>query len=260
MNASLVFQSAAASDVGRKRTLNEDAVLDRPEIGLWAVADGMGGHGGGDVASHAIVEGLSRIGAPTSAPQLLDDFEARVGEAHDAMRTLAELRGGGVVGSTLAALLIHDANYACVWCGDSRVYRLRDGAFEQLSHDHSEVQELVDRGVLDKAEAKTWPRANVVTRAVGASEQPELEIVDGRVSPGDRFLICSDGLTAHVEDAEIAERLGAPEPRRVCDELVALTLERGARDNVSVVTIFCDANNLTVKMDAPFSRPGAPPI
>jgi len=260
MNASLVFRSAAATDVGRKRTLNEDAVVDRPEIGVWAVADGMGGHGGGDAASRALVDGLARMSAPTSAPALLDDFEARVGEAHDAMRTLAELRGGGVVGSTLAALLIHDANYACVWCGDSRVYRLRDGAFEQLSHDHSEVQELVDRGVLDKAEAKTWPRANVVTRAVGASEQPELEIVDGRVSPGDRFLICSDGLTAHVEDAEIAERLGAPEPRRVCDELVALTLERGARDNVSVVTIFCDANNLTVKMDAPFSRPGAPPI
>jgi len=166
MNASLVIQSDALTDVGRKRSLNEDAVLNRPEIGVWAVADGMGGHGGGDVASRAIVDGLSRIAPAVSASQLLDDFEARIAAAHEDLRALARHEGRPVIGSTLAALIIYEANYACVWCGDSRVYRLRSGALAQLSHDHSEVQDLVDRGVLEKAEAKSWPRANVVTRAI----------------------------------------------------------------------------------------------
>jgi serine/threonine protein phosphatase PrpC len=246
MAASLTFRSAATSDVGKKRTLNEDAVLARPEIGLWAVADGMGGHGGGDIASRALVDALGRLPPPPSASALLDEFEARVGAVNGALRELARREGRPVIGATLAALLIYGAHFACVWCGDSRVYRLRDGVLEQLSHDHSEVQDLVDRGVLDKAEAKSWPRGNIVTRAIGASDQAELEIVDGPVASSDRFLICSDGLTAHVEDDEIAAHLAGADPRSICDALIALTLQRGAADNVSVVVVVCDDREVTV--------------
>ena len=241
MTASLRFRSAALTDVGRKREHNEDAVLDRPEIGLWAVADGMGGHGGGDVASRTIVEELVRLAPPTSAAAFLDAFEASVSVAHDELRAFARREGRGLVGSTLAALLIFDNHFACVWCGDSRVYRWRGGKLDQVSHDHSEVQELIDRGALDKDDAKTWPRANIVTRAVGATEALELEIVDSPVAAGERFLLCSDGLSAHVDEPEIAAALAAGEPRVVCEALVGLTLKRGARDNVSVIVVFCDA-------------------
>jgi len=241
VTASLRFRSAALTDVGRKREHNEDAVLDRPEIGLWAVADGMGGHGGGDVASRTIVEELVRLAPPTSAAAFLDAFEASVSVAHDELRAFARREGRGLVGSTLAALLIFDNHFACVWCGDSRVYRWRGGKLDQVSHDHSEVQELIDRGALDKDDAKTWPRANIVTRAVGASEALELEIVDSPVAAGERFLLCSDGLSAHVDEPEIAAALAAGEPRVVCEALVGLTLKRGARDNVSVIVVFCDA-------------------
>ena len=157
------------------------------------------------------------------------------------MRAFARREGRGLVGSTLAALLIFDNHFACVWCGDSRVYRWRGGKLDQVSHDHSEVQELIDRGALDKDDAKTWPRANIVTRAVGASEALELEIVDSPVAAGERFLLCSDGLSAHVDEPEIAAALAAGEPRVVCEALVGLTLKRGARDNVSVIVVFCDA-------------------
>ncbi len=246
MAGNLGFRSAWASDVGKKRTLNEDAALARPEIGLWAVADGMGGHGGGDVASQALIEAFAKIPSPTSASALLDEFEARVGEVNTALREQARILGRPVIGTTLAALLIYDAHFACVWCGDSRVYRLRDGALRQLSHDHSEVQDLVDRGVLDKSEAKSWPRGNIVTRAIGAAEQAELEILDGPAMAGDKYLICSDGLTAHVEDHEIAAYLGGVDPQAICDSLITLTLQRGAVDNVSVIAILCEDAGVTV--------------
>ncbi len=241
MSGALRFRSAALTNVGLKRTLNEDAVLDRPEIGLWVVADGMGGHGGGDVASRAIVDALAKLAAPNSASTFLDQFEASVSTTHRGLRDFARREGKGIVGATLAALLIYDHHFACVWCGDSRVYLLRDGKLSQVSHDHSEVQELVDRGALDKADAKSWPRANVVTRAIGASEALELEIVDSRANAGDRYLLCSDGLSAHVEDAEIAVAIQGADPRATCDKLIALTLQRGARDNVSVIAVFCEA-------------------
>jgi len=246
MATNLAFRSASASDVGKQRALNEDAALARPEIGLWAVADGMGGHGGGDVASRALIQSLGGVAPPRSASDLLDEFEARVGAVNRELRELARRDGRSVIGATLAALLVYGAHFACVWCGDSRVYRWRGAVLSQLSHDHSEVQDLVDRGVLEKAEAKSWPRGNIVTRAIGAADQAELEIVDGPVVNGDRFLICSDGLTAHVEDEEIAIHLSGADPQLICDRLIALTLERGASDNVSVVVIFCEDDDKTV--------------
>jgi len=133
--------------------------------------------------------------------------------------------------------MIHGVHFACVWCGDSRVYLRRGGKFWQVSRDHSEVQELVDLGVLDEVEARSWPRRNVVTRALGASDRPELEIVDGPVHQGDRFLLCSDGLTAHLADDEIPSMLRSDDPQRACDDLLALTLRRGASDNVSLIVV-----------------------
>jgi protein phosphatase len=153
------------------------------------------------------------------------------------MRAYARAESRGVIGTTLVALLMFGEHFACLWCGDSRAYLLRAGALRQLTRDHSESQDLVDRGVLDPEEAKLWPRRNVLTRALGANDAAELEIVSDRLASGDVFLLCSDGLTGHLDEADIAAALGEDEPQAMCDRLIALTLERGASDNVTVAVV-----------------------
>jgi serine/threonine protein phosphatase PrpC len=249
MSSPFVFKTATASHVGKVREVNEDSLLARPEIGLWAVADGMGGHGGGDVASAAAVAALEQIDGSDSAAELLAQFEDRIIHVNADLRALAKSRETAVVGTTIAAILIHGAHYACVWCGDSRAYLLREGVLTQLSRDHSEVQDLVDRGILEPGEAKRWPRRNIITRALGVADQAALEIADGPLRSGDRFLICSDGLTNHVDDSEMAALLGADEPQRVCARLISLTLQRGALDNVSIVVVGCEYDTRTIRAD-----------
>ena len=233
------IRAGCATDVGLKRARNEDSLLLRPEVGLWAVADGMGGHGYGDVASRMAVDALKGLEAAPSGEALLEAVEQAVAAANREMRAFAERQGHPVLGTTLVALLMFRAHFACLWCGDSRAYLLREGVLRQLTRDHSETQDLVDRGVLDADEAKLWPRRGVLTRALGAMEAPELDLVSDRWAPGDAFLLCSDGLTAHCEDSDIAEALAGEDPQAACDGLVALTLERGASDNVTVIALRC---------------------
>jgi len=204
LDRSFRIDSVGRSDVGRVRSLNEDSLLLRPDIGVWAVADGMGGHDAGDFASQTLVGELDRLEPARSAPELLTAMEDRVIAANDTLRVTARERGEhAIIGCTLASLVIFNGAYACVWSGDSRVYRVRNGAIEQISRDHTEAQELVDRGNITAQEAKTWPRKNVITRAIGVFDSPELEMVQGRIEDGDIFVLCSDGLTEHVGDHEI---------------------------------------------------------
>jgi protein phosphatase len=249
MSSPFAFETASASHVGKVREVNEDSLIARPEIGLWAVADGMGGHGGGDVASAAVVAALGTMEGSDSAARLLAEFVDRMIRVNADLRALARARATQVIGTTIAAILIHGAHYACVWCGDSRAYRLRDSALTQISRDHSEVQDLVDRGILEPGEAKRWPRRNVITRALGVADQAALEIGDGPIMAGDRFLLCSDGLTNHVDDGEIAALLGAGDPQKACARLISLTLQRGASDNVSVIVIACEYETRTIRAD-----------
>lgn len=234
MSLSLV-ETGSVTHAGRVRAGNEDAVLSLPQIGLWAVADGMGGHAAGALASRTVVEALRSVGQPASASDLLARLEDRVLRANAELVALAASRGGAIVGSTLVALLVFGADYAAVWCGDSRLYRVREGAVTCLSRDHTEAQDLIDRGILDPAEAKTWPRRNVVTRALGVAAHPALDIETGRVMAGDCFVLCSDGLTTHVSDEEIARLAVAGSAQGAAQALVDLALDRGGTDNVSVV-------------------------
>jgi protein phosphatase len=200
----------------------------------------MGGHDAGDFASQSLVAELETLERPDNARELLAGIEERVIAANTVLRRAAAEKGPQtVIGCTLAALVIYDDAYACIWSGDSRVYRLRHGQLEQISRDHTEAQELIDRGTLTPEEAREWPRRNVITRAIGVFDQPELEMVQGRIEDGDTFVICSDGLNEHVEDHEIEDRASHHPPRRVVDELIGLTLERGAKDNVTVVAVTC---------------------
>jgi serine/threonine protein phosphatase PrpC len=253
MSSPFIFKTATASHVGKVRDVNEDSLLARPEVGLWVVADGMGGHGGGDVASSAAIAALATIEGGESASQLLARFEERMVGVNADLRALAVETARRVIGTTIAAILIHGAHYACVWCGDSRAYLMRAGALLQLSRDHSEVQDLVDRGILEPHEAKAWPRRNVITKALGVADQATLDIQDGPILAGDRFLLCTDGLTNHVHDGEIEALLGADDPQKACARLITLTLQRGASDNVSIIVVDCELDARDALID-PFQR------
>ncbi len=234
------FASASVSEVGFVRKLNEDAALDRPDLGLWVVADGMGGHDSGDYASRLIVDLLSDIPPPSSAGTLLAEARHRIEQANKALRGKAAERGlGTIIASTVVALLVYGEHFACLWAGDSRLYRLRDGEMLQVSHDHSHVQELVDVGVLTPEEADSHPQANVVTRAVGADDELALDKKHDRLQAGDIFLLCSDGLTGVVPDDGIADILRREETDQAVQILVDTALERGSRDNVTVVSVKC---------------------
>jgi serine/threonine protein phosphatase PrpC len=229
--------SCGLSHPGCVRELNEDSYLVKSESGVFAVADGMGGHDAGEIASNSIVEHLKSIGIPSSAPDLRARFEDRVESANREIQGISSSRNGAVIGSTLAALLAFESQYACVWAGDSRIYLYRQGQLFQLSRDHTEVQELLDRGAISPEEARTWPRRNVITRAIGVWEDLSLEMAHGQIQPDDKFLICSDGLIAHVSDDEIRDMLEGNPPEDTCRSLIALTLARGGSDNVTVVVI-----------------------
>ena len=232
------FECASRTHVGLRRKINEDSVFADPERGLWAVADGMGGHEAGEVASAMVADALRCL--PEAAD--IDELSGKAVEALTQVnRELIDLarsidRGPkGTIGTTVVGLAIADGSFRCFWMGDSRAYRLRDGTIERVSHDHSLVQNLVDAGMLKPEEAETHENANLITRAVGVSEQVEVDIVSGDARPGDQFLLASDGLTRVVRDEEIAAELGRSAPAQAVDNLIETVLARGAPDNVSIV-------------------------
>lgn len=230
------FESYGISHKGRVRDLNEDSYLIQQRIGLWVVADGMGGHDAGELASATIVNNLATIGIPTSAPDYRIRFEDRLSKAHMEIGQLSKARGS-TMGSTVAALLAMEGRFVCLWSGDSRIYLFRDGALTQVSRDHTEVQELLDKGMITPEEAANWPRRNVITRAVGVSEEIVVDYRQGELLPGDVFVLNTDGLTAHINDAEIEAVVAASAPRQACESLLEAVLARGGTDNVTIIIV-----------------------
>jgi serine/threonine protein phosphatase PrpC len=230
------FDAGSATHAGRVRPRNEDSHLVRTDAGLWAVADGMGGHDAGDVASQLIISALDTITAAESAIRLLEETENRILLANRQIIEMSRQRGGTVIGSTVAILLISEDHYACVWAGDSRLYLVRRDTIRQLSRDHTEIEEMLASGAVTAEEAKNWPN-NVITRAVGVQDNPELEIVTGAFEDCDIFVLCSDGLTKHVADDEIHRCVSTLDAQTSSAALVHLALERGGLDNVTVVVV-----------------------
>ena len=231
--------SAADSHVGQVRKLNEDSFLQDPANGLWAVADGVGGHSAGDYASQLVVRLLGQVGPRRSASAMLAAVREQIETSNRNLLAFAANEGIGIAASTVVALLCHGEHFACVWVGDSRIYRLRDGLIEQLTRDHSEVQELVDAGVLSAEDAKHHPRGNVVTRAVGAEEEVKPDIVADLLVPGDIFLLCSDGVSKVLDDDEIGALLRPGAPEDSIAGLIEAVLTRGAPDNTTAVVVEC---------------------
>ena len=230
--------SSSATNVGTVRSVNEDAVLERPEIGLWAVGDGMGGHDAGNVASRMIVETLAELQKPEGLNNYVVGIEDAILDANQRLLEYSEIvLDGRIVGSTFVGLLIYGQVGVCLWMGDSRLYRSRGQEFTQISRDHSQVSELLQSGAITEEEAINHPDSNVITRAVGTSEEPYLDLEVFDVQIGDTFLLCSDGLYNAVDKEDIIQHLRLNDTAVMATGLIDSALENGASDNVSVVVI-----------------------
>jgi serine/threonine protein phosphatase PrpC len=235
----LAVETGQSSHVGKVRSINEDSLLCRPESGLWVVSDGMGGHAAGDFASQTVVSQLASVGQASG----LEDLEARVltrlAQANHLVRRHAERLGVGSIGATVVALLLAEGHASFLWSGDSRIYRVRQGRAERMTRDHTEVMDLLDSGAITPEQARVWPRRNVITRAIGVAEVPSVDLARQQVFDQDAFCLCSDGVTEYLSDEEIRQEVGGADPQLACERIISTVLDRGARDNATVVIVSC---------------------
>jgi serine/threonine protein phosphatase PrpC len=229
------WNSRAISHVGAVRKNNEDAFLHRPDIGVWAVADGMGGHAAGDIASQTVVECLTQLPANGDFSSLVDATEDKLLEANRKLLTLAVNQHERTVGSTAVALVARERYAACLWAGDSRLYRIRGKKIERLTQDHAMVEDLVSSGLMSREEASIHPQANRITRAIGAMPGLFVDMELFEIAPDDIYVLCSDGLYKELTETDILKTLNGDE--QAVDALINLALERRARDNVTVIAI-----------------------
>ncbi len=225
---------AAGTHAGHRRLHNEDCHAEFEDLGLYLVADGMGGHEAGEVASRIVVEHVER------AVRAGESLEQAVRGSHDAVLAASEAgEGRPGMGSTVVAAQLDGERFRIAWAGDSRAYQMA-GGLVRLTNDHSLVQEMVDRGALSEQEARSHPERSLITRAVGMPDQDTVEVdaVEGRLGPGESLLLCSDGLTEELDDDEIERILGSHRhPRERVAALVDAALAAGGRDNVTVVLV-----------------------
>jgi serine/threonine protein phosphatase PrpC len=235
---------AARTDTGRVRKGNEDTLHADANAhrGIFIVADGMGGHAAGEIASEMAVQVVSRDlsnlndleieGAAEQVAEALRDANRAVFE-----RTRRELEKTGM-GTTVSALLLSDTHYIIGHVGDSRIYLVRDGEMTQLTRDHSLVQEQVDAGLLTPEQARRHPQSNVITRCVGMADDIEPDVLEGEARMGDCFLLASDGLTGMVEDRRIHQLLTSrAAPARIVDALISEANNNGGNDNITAIVV-----------------------
>ncbi len=234
----ITWHSAARSHAGRVREANEDAFFNSAEQGLWAVADGMGGRARGDYASGVVAEAFVHFVSQPTLTKNIVNLEARLADAHHNCRHTFK---GEKIGSTVAAMFAFGSYCFFLWAGDSRVYRLRENVLEQMTVDHTLAQQKVARGELRPGQVAYHPSAHVLTRAVGVHQTLHLDLHSERVEAGDRFLLCSDGLTKELSDADIREHLQNGPVEQVADALIERALDKGGRDNVTAIVVEVEA-------------------
>ncbi|WP_340054155.1 PP2C family protein-serine/threonine phosphatase [Pseudomonas sp. JAI120] len=240
MNPAHTWRSAGRTVQGKLRSRNEDAFLDCPQRGCWAVADGMGGHQAGDVASQWVISSLAALPDQGS-------FDQRVEAVRRCLRGLDSQLGqapigpadglAGIMGSTVVVLLLEDQRAACIWVGDSRCYLWRGQRLYQLSRDHTVLQQLMDTQQLSLEQAQVYPGARALTRAIGARQALSLEVLELSTQPGDVFLLCSDGLYQGLSLGELGGAMSVGTPWRVVDRLFSDVLRGPARDDLTAVVI-----------------------
>jgi serine/threonine protein phosphatase PrpC len=230
------WRSCGLTTVGTVRKHNEDSYLALPEHSLWVVADGMGGHKRGDFASQAVVEAYIDFQEKRTLSQTIDDLEDRALQANARLRVDLDSNPHNIMGSTIAMMYTRNQYAYFLWAGDSRIYHYRNRKLEQISHDHSFIQESVDRAVMTAEEASAHPSSNIITRAVGVHNYLYLDMDYVEVQPGDKFLLCSDGLFKDVVMSEIAEQLDKI-PFKAAEGLIDMAISKGANDNVTVIVV-----------------------
>jgi protein phosphatase len=231
------WTSASKSHTGLVRKVNEDACLEQPERGLWAVADGMGGHALGEFASRLAIRSLVDLPESQSLDQYVDAAQARLQAANRRLRDEAARRDVWVIGTTIVALLALGRQCACLWAGDSRIYLHRAGQLRLLTRDHSQLEAARSRRGRNADDTLHRPPANVITRALGASDSLEIDRTTVDVIDGDVFLLCSDGLSNEVSEMAIEQALLPGNCRQASQTLLDLALERGGHDNITAVVV-----------------------
>ncbi len=235
MPQSVNVLGAGKTHVGLVRKVNEDAILTDPSGVLWAVADGMGGYGHGDIAADIVIDCLSRLPHTGDAEILL---RTALEEANAQIFQKSCENDFGIMGATVVAALIYDMHAHIAWVGDSRVGLERDGNFKRLTKDHSLVQELVDAGTLHPDLAEAHPQSNVVTRAIGAAPTVQVAFTEVHLQPNDWLLLYSDGLSKTVSETAITRHLAdSNNASEACIDLIRAALLAGGPDNVSVIAV-----------------------
>lgn len=229
-------RESAATHVGLIRSTNQDSYCCNSAAGIWVVADGMGGHHGGERASAAIVDRLSHIDGQGSFTSRLSAARQAIADANSDVFEQAQAEGRQM-GSTVVALVIGEGRYAILWAGDSRAYLKRGDDVQCLTRDHSQAQELVAAGLLDQDAVAGHPSSHILVRAVGVLPNVTIDEYAGESAEDDIFLLCSDGLHNLVNEAEMTKIIDSCAFTRVSEQLVELGLERGAPDNITVCLI-----------------------
>ena len=230
--------SSAATHCGAVREMNEDAFLSRESDGFWVVADGMGGHDAGEVASEMITTSLGKVDVVRPLADVVDAIEDSLLDVHKKIRDYSRTHcEGRTMGSTVVTLFARGSVGVCMWAGDSRLYRFRNKQLEAISEDHSQVNELLIRGMITAEEAVNHPASNVITRAVGASESLYIDITVLDLQHGDTYLLCSDGLYGALSEKDISEQLVQDSVESITDTLIKSSLAAGAKDNVTVTVV-----------------------
>lgn len=227
----------AKTHVGLKRKVNEDSILAMPEQDIWVVSDGMGGHAAGDFASRLISDTIAMVPINLDPAERMRAVRDAIQNAHRIIVSEAAERGAGTIGATVVAMMVSNSHFVVFWAGDSRLYRMRDEAIEMLTTDHSVVADLVLSGQMSWDEAEQHPQSNAITRAVGVGEVLELEKVRGDILPGDRFLLCSDGLTKYATFKILEDTIRNEPIETVSDKLIQVALAGGGADNISVIVV-----------------------
>ncbi len=229
------WRSAQQTHRGNRRRHNEDSVLSRSGCGLWAVADGMGGHQAGEVASHAITSALSQVQLRGALSEQVDAVEDALLAVNEQLRLHASCQGmGTTIGSTVVTLVAERDIAVVLWAGDSRLYRLRNGKLEQITRDHNPVSDLLDSGAVTEEEALAAD-TNIITRAVGGQPRLFLDVAVFDVALEDTYLLCSDGLYRELGREELAAGLAGERLEEIAEDLLQRCLDGAASDNVSLV-------------------------
>jgi serine/threonine protein phosphatase PrpC len=232
-----VLRYNAITHVGKVRKVNEDSILALPDQSTWVVADGMGGHEGGDFASQTIVEAVAMIPLGLEPAAQMQALRSSILDAHENILKEIERRGGVTMGSAVVSMMVSGEHFVCFWAGDCRLYRLRNGEIDLLTSDHSIVAELVHAGQMTWDEAEQHPHSNAITRAVGVGDELELDKVRGSLQVGDRFLLCSDGLNKYAGFEVLRNALSGAPIETVSETLMNIALDGGGADNISVIVV-----------------------